>query len=135
MVKKVLVVDDSFIMRTMIRDMIAADSDFEVVGDAADGLKALEKVKALKPDVVLLDIEMPNMDGLECLKKIRILSPAKVVIISSVAQTGSPRAIQARQLGAFDVIAKPSGAMSLDLRQKKGSAIVQATRLACGLLL
>jgi two-component system chemotaxis response regulator CheB len=133
MTKKVLIVDDSYIMRTLIKSILTSDKEFEIVGDAQDGVVALEQIRKLKPDVVMLDIEMPNMDGIECLKKITLISRAKVIIISSVAQTGSPRALQARQLGAFEVLSKPSGAMSLDLTEKRGSEIVQASRRACGL--
>lgn len=133
MAKKVVVVDDSFVMRTLIKDIVSADADLQVVGDAADGVAALEAVKKLNPDVMLLDIEMPQMDGLECLKRLKLVSPVKVIILSSVAQTGSPQALEARRLGAADVLAKPSGAMSLDLKAKKGHDIVRAVRKAAGL--
>ena len=104
-----------------------------MVGEAGNGKLALDAVKTLNPDVILLDIEMPEMDGLECLKRLKLVSAAKVIIISSVAQTGSPQAMQARKDGAVDVIAKPSGAMSLDLAAKKGHDIVKAIRKAVGL--
>ncbi len=133
MSKKVVVVDDSYIMRTLVTNIVTADPDFEVVGSASNGALGLEAVKKFSPDLVLLDIEMPEMDGLECLKRLKLVSSAKVIIISSVAQTGSPQALEARKLGAVDVIAKPSGAMSLDLAQKKGHDIVIAARKATGL--
>lgn len=133
MAKKVMVVDDSFVMRTLLKDIMSADSDLQVVGEAANGNELLEKVKTLLPDVIMLDIEMPGMDGIEALKRLKLISTAKVVIVSSVAQTGSPQAMEARRLGAFDIIAKPSGAMSLDLKAKKGSDIVKAARRATGL--
>jgi len=133
MSKKVVVVDDSYIMRTLVTNIVTADPDFEVVGSAGNGVLGLEAVKKFSPDLVLLDIEMPEMDGLECLKRLKLVSSAKVIIISSVAQTGSPQAMEARRLGAVDVIAKPSGAMSLDLAQKKGHDIVIAARKATGL--
>ena len=133
MAKKILIVDDSFVMRTLMKDILSADSDLKVVGEAANGSEALEKAKALSPDVIMLDIEMPGMDGIEAMKRLKLISPAKVVIVSSVAQTGSPQATEARRLGAFDIIAKPSGAMSLDLKTKKGSDIVKTARRAAGL--
>lgn len=133
MAKKVLIVDDSFVMRTLVKDIVSADPDLQVVGDAGNGVEALEQVKKLNPDVVMLDIEMPQMDGLECMKRLKLVSQAKVIIISSVAQTGSPQALEARRLGAADVIAKPSGAMSLDLKAKKGHDIVKTVRKAVGL--
>lgn len=133
MSKTVLIVDDSFMMRTLVKDIVAADPELKVVGDAENGKVALDKVKELKPDAVLLDIEMPEMDGLEALKRMSLISKAKVIILSSVAQVGSPQAMEARKLGAFAVIPKPSGSMSLDIAQKKGSEIVQTLRKAVGL--
>lgn len=133
MSKKILVVDDSFMMRTLITDIVSADPDLKVIGDAENGKIALEKAKALAPDVILMDIEMPEMSGLEALKRLTLVSKAKVIIISSVAQIGSPQAMEARKLGAFGVIPKPSGSMSLDIAQKKGSEIVQTARRAAGL--
>ena len=133
MKKSVLVVDDSMIMRTLIKDIISADPDLQIVGDAPDGAAALEKVKQLKPDLVLLDIEMPKMDGIECLKRLKLMSPAKVIIISSIAQIGSKTSLDARKFGAADVIAKPSGATSLDIKTKKGHDITKAARKVLGL--
>lgn len=133
--KKVLVVDDSFMMRTLIKDILKADEDLEVVGEANNGAEALEKVQALSPQVILLDIEMPNMDGLEFMKRMKLLNnKAKIVVISSVALPGTPQAAEAKKLGALEIIPKPSGAMSLDLKAKKGSEIVKVTRRAAGLL-
>ncbi len=133
MAKKVLIVDDSVLMRTIITDIMKADSDFQVVAAASNGQIALTEAQKHKPDVILLDIEMPVMDGIECLKRLKLVSTAKVVILSSVAQAGSPQAMEARRLGAFDVIAKPSGAVSLDLRAKKGHDILKVVRRAVGL--
>lgn len=133
MSKKVLVVDDSFIMRTLIKDILSVDAELQVVGEAASGMETLEKVRQLQPDVILLDIEMPNMDGIECLKRLKLISSCKVVVVSSVAQIGTQTAIEARRLGAVDVISKPSGALSLDLKAKKGSDIVKMSRRAAGL--
>lgn len=130
---KVLVVDDSMMMRTIIGDIIKADSDLELVGDAEDGEKGLEKIKELDPDIVLTDIEMPIMDGIEMIKKMKLFSAAKVIVISSVTQIGSPRAMKARALGVYEVIPKPSGTMSLDLAMKRGHIITNTTRRAAGL--
>ena len=130
---KVLIVDDSFVMRSLVKRIVEADTDLKVVGEAGNGQEALNMVGSAAPDVVLLDIEMPVMDGLECLKRLRLQSKAKVIILSSVAQVGSPQAMEARKQGAFEIIAKPSGAMSLDLAAKKGHDIVKACRRAVGL--
>ncbi len=126
--KQILVVDDSFIMRTIIKDIVEADPDLEVAAVAENGKVGLERVRELKPDAILLDLEMPEMSGIDMLKRLALIGKAKVVVVSSVGQTGSPQAMEARRLGAVDVIAKPSGAMSLDLQAKKGHEIVRALR-------
>jgi len=127
---KVLVVDDSTMMLKMIKNIVSVDPDIEITGDAANGEMALEKVKDLDPDVILLDIEMPVMDGIEFMKRLKLISKAKVIILSKLAQAGSRYVMQARELGAVDVISKPSGAVSLDLEEKKGHEIVKAIRKA-----
>jgi two-component system, chemotaxis family, protein-glutamate methylesterase/glutaminase len=129
----VLIVDDSGFMRNVIKQILAVDDELEVAGEAEDGQVAIEKEKALKPEVILLDIEMPRLDGLGALKRFKLTSKAKVVILSSVAQLGSAAALEARRLGAFDVIAKPSGAISLDLKAKRGHEILRVVRAAVGL--
>ncbi|HEY1796731.1 MAG TPA: response regulator [Stellaceae bacterium] len=128
--KKILVVDDSFIMRTIIKDIVESDPELEVTGFAENGKVGLQRMRELKPDAILLDLEMPEMSGLDMLKRLMLLGKAKVIVVSSVGQTGSPQALEARRLGAVDVIAKPSGAMSLDLQAKKGHEIVQSLRRA-----
>jgi two-component system chemotaxis response regulator CheB len=131
--KQILVVDDSFIMRTIIKDIVDSDPELEVVGFAENGKVGLERVRELKPDAILLDLEMPEMSGIEMMKRLALLGKTKVVVVSSVGQTGSPQAMEARRLGAVDVIAKPSGAMSLDLQAKRGHEIVQSLRRALAL--
>ena len=130
---KVLIVDDSMVMRRMVSDIIKADPEIEVVGNAKNGEIALEKTKALQPDVVLLDIEMPVMTGFEYLEHVKAISTAKVVVLSSQGQAASEAATKARSLGAEDVVPKPSGGVSLNLKQSKGSDIVEAIRKAAGL--
>ena len=131
--KRVLVVDDSLLMRTVIRDIVSADEAFEIVGEAVDGLEAVDRAGTLKPDIILLDIEMPRLDGIGALKQLNLVSVATVIVVSSAAQLGSPQAVEARRLGAFDVIAKPSGALSLDMKARRGHDIVRAMRRAAGL--
>jgi two-component system chemotaxis response regulator CheB len=130
MTKNVLIVDDSFVMRTIIKDIVETDPELKVVGFAENGKIGLQKTRELKPDLLILDLEMPEMSGIEMLKRLALVSKAKVVVVSSVVAGDSPQAVEARRLGAVDVIAKPSGAMSLDLQAKKGHEIVQAVRRA-----
>ncbi len=106
-VKKVLIVDDSAFMRRVISDIINSDPRCEAVGTAADGKEALEKVQALKPDVISLDIQMPVMDGLTMLKKLNSLQPTPVVMMSTLTKEGAKETIEALELGAFDFVAKP----------------------------
>ncbi len=127
---KVLVVDDSTMMLKMIKNIVSADPDIDILADAVNGEEALEKVKEINPDVVLLDIEMPVMDGIEFMKRLKLISDAKVIILSKLALEGSSYVKQTRELGAVDVIAKPSGVVSLDLENKKGHEIVKAIRKA-----
>lgn len=127
---KVLIVDDSFLMRRVIRNIIEKDSDFEVVDEAANGLEALECTALKNPDVILLDIEMPKMDGLEFLRHAALLTNARIVIISSVAQLGSPQAVEALSLGASDIVPKPSGVLSMDLEERKSQELLGVIRKA-----
>ncbi|MDX9702514.1 MAG: chemotaxis response regulator protein-glutamate methylesterase [Candidatus Auribacterota bacterium] len=120
---KVLVVDDSSFMRQELTRLISDDPDIEVIGTAFDGAHALKKIPILKPDVVTLDIEMPQMDGLTALKHIMISHPLPVVIISSLTQKGAEITFEAIQLGAVEVIPKPSGTISLNIKQQKQEII------------
>ena len=131
--KRVLIVDDSFVMRALLADLTASDPSFAIVGEAENGRVAIERAKETKPEVILLDIEMPEMDGIEALKRLRLLSKAQVIIVSALTQVGSPMAAEAKRLGAFAVIAKPSGTLSLDIDEKKGTEIVRTMRKAVGL--
>jgi chemotaxis response regulator CheB len=121
--KKIMVVDDAAIMRVVIKNMLSQDPNLEVSYFAANGKEALDKLDQVQPDLILLDIEMPEMDGLEFLCHARLKSKAKVVMLSAVAPGGSTRAAQARSLGADAIISKPSGAISFDLEDKRGSHI------------
>jgi two-component system, chemotaxis family, protein-glutamate methylesterase/glutaminase len=131
--KTVLVVDDSGFMRTLVKQILGVDDNFVVIGEAGDGVSAVAMAMTSKPDIIVLDIEMPKMDGLEVMKRLRLFSKAKVVILSSVAQVGSEVAQKARMLGAFDVIPKPSGAISMDLKPKRGRQLIEVMHAAGGL--
>ena len=104
---RVLVVDDSAFMRFIISDVVNKTSDIKVVGVARDGKEALSYVPVLKPDVIILDVEMPVMDGLSTLKEIMSRFPRPVIMFSSLTTEGASTTIQALTLGAFDFIAKP----------------------------
>ncbi len=105
---RVLVVDDSATMRGLIAATLQRDPDIEVVGEAADPLEARQAIKALDPDVITLDVEMPNMNGLDFLEKIMRLRPTRVIMVSTLTEKGAAATIKALEIGAFDCIAKPS---------------------------
>jgi two-component system chemotaxis response regulator CheB len=104
---KVLIVDDSATMRSLIGAVLRRDPEIEVVGTAGDPLEARAKIKELEPDVLTLDIEMPNMNGLEFLEKIMRLRPMPVIMVSTLTQKGADATIEALEIGAFDCIGKP----------------------------
>lgn len=116
---RVLVVDDSSFMRTSLSYLLKSDTSIEVIGTAGDGRDAIEKVKELKPDVVLLDIEMPVMDGLTALSYIMAECPTPVVIISGHGEGDKRIAIKSLYHGAVDFIAKPGGVISYDIDKIK----------------
>ncbi len=106
---RVLIVDDSATMRALLRHAVAGDPGVEIVGEAADTADARAKIKALDPDVVTLDVEMPGMNGLEFLDKIMRLRPTPVIMVSNLTSPGAAASIAALELGAFDCLAKPGG--------------------------
>jgi len=105
---KVLVVDDSAVMRQLLSTLLEADPEIKVIGTAPDPLIARDKIKALNPDVVTLDVEMPHMDGVSFLRRIMTLRPMPVVMISTLTQAGAEITLEALEIGAVDFIAKPS---------------------------
>ncbi|WP_279483726.1 chemotaxis response regulator protein-glutamate methylesterase [Aureimonas sp. SK2] len=105
---RVLVVDDSATMRALIRHALTADPTIEIVGEAADPIEARQAIKALDPDVITLDIEMPGMNGLDFLDKIMRLRPTPVIMVSTLTLPGQAATIEALRLGAFECIPKPS---------------------------
>ncbi len=112
---RVLIVDDSALIRQMFSEFLDADPRIEVVGEAPDPFIAREKIKELSPDVITLDIEMPKMDGLTFLEKIMTLRPMPVVMVSSLTRKGADETIRALELGAVDYISKPvDSSISLD---------------------
>ena len=106
---RVLIVDDSASMRAMLKRMLSADPEIEVVGVAPEPDVARAMIKDLNPDVITLDIEMPGMDGLSFLERIMRLRPMPVVMCSTLTARGAEATIQALRLGAVDCVAKPTG--------------------------
>ncbi|OUS29663.1 chemotaxis response regulator protein-glutamate methylesterase [Gammaproteobacteria bacterium 45_16_T64] len=104
---KVLVVDDSMVIRQLLKQMINAEPDMEVVGTAADPIIARDKIKQLNPDVITLDIEMPRMDGITFLRNLMRLRPMPVVMISTLTEAGAAITMEALDIGAFDFVPKP----------------------------
>ncbi|MBF0257464.1 MAG: chemotaxis response regulator protein-glutamate methylesterase [Desulfamplus sp.] len=120
---RVLVVDDSAIVRKVFSQELSKERDIEVVGTAPDPYVARDKIVSLKPDVITLDIEMPRMDGITFLKKLMQYYPLPVIIVSSLTPKGSKLALEALSIGALEVISKPNAAysvgdMSIQLAEK-----------------
>ena len=130
---KVLIVDDSALMRRVLGDILRAADDLEVAF-ARDGVEAIAQLHAFRPDVVTLDVHMPRMDGLQCLDRIMVERPCRVVMVSSLTAEGADEALEAMQLGAVDIIAKPQGAISLAL-DEFGPALLERVRAAAAMRL
>ena len=112
----VLVVDDSAFMRKLISEMVESSGDYRVVGTATDGVDALEQIRALAPDIVTLDIEMPRLDGLQALEQIMKEMPRPVVMLSAAgSERGNEMTLRALERGAIEFVRKPSGPISIDL--------------------
>ncbi len=132
---KVLVVDDSALIREVLSRTLGRDGDITVVGAAEDPIEARAKIKALDPDVVTLDIEMPNMNGLAFLDKLMRLHPLPVVMVSTLTTKGASETLLALELGAVDFVAKPSTdlaggleAFGASLREKVRAAATSDVR-------
>jgi len=109
---RVVIVDDSPTMRGLISATLSRDPEIEIVGSAADPYEARAAIKALNPDVVTLDVEMPNMNGLEFLEKIMRLRPMPVVMVSTLTQKGAEVTLAALELGAVDAVGKPGAGVT-----------------------
>lgn len=132
---RVLVVDDSAVVRRMISEALAQDPEIEVVGTACDPYVARDMILQLEPDVLTLDIEMPRMDGLTFLKILQEHRPMPVIIVSSLTTAGSKIALRAMELGAVDVVAKQSSAWNIgSLREQLAHRVKGAARARLSLL-
>jgi two-component system chemotaxis response regulator CheB len=137
---KVLIVDDSALVRKLLTDILSADAELEVVGTAMDAHAAREKIKALHPDVITLDIEMPKMDGITFLRNLMRLNPLPVIMISTLTEKGAEVTLDALQAGAVDFVSKPKIDISNTLDEYseeittkvKAAANVRVRRLETG---
>lgn len=128
--RSVLVVDDSAFMRRLISQILEGSGEFQVIGTARNGHDALQKVHALDPELVTMDVDMPELDGLQALGYIMSEAPRPVVMLSAATtHSGHDATLRALELGAVDFVRKPSGAISLDLA-RVGDRLLQALRAA-----
>lgn len=127
---KVLIVDDSAIVRRLLTDALSVEADIEVVGTAPDPFIARDKILALHPDVLTLDIDMPRMDGLTFLKRLMRFHPLPVIVVSSLGIASSRVALEALESGAIDVVAKPSGPQSVGYLRDDLASKIRAASVA-----
>lgn len=120
---RVLVVDDSALMRRVICNLLEEDADLQVVGTAVDGFEAIHKVQELSPDVVTLDLEMPRLDGLQTLGYLMSERPTPCIMLSAYTPSGAETTLKALEYGAADFVQKPSGAISLNLERVREELI------------
>ena len=128
---RVLVVDDSAFMRKMVSEILARDPGICIVGSARDGADALSKLVPLQPDVITLDVEMPVLDGFGTLAQIMQRRPTPVLMLSSLTQAGADATLRCLELGAVDVVGKPSGSISLDI-EKVAAELIAKVKAAAG---
>lgn len=126
---RVLVVDDSALMRKMVGDIVQEAEGLALAGQAKNGLEALEMAEKLRPDVITLDLEMPKMDGLQALARLMSERPVPTVILSAHAKEGAEPTLLALELGAVDFVTKPSGSISLDIDRVR-EQLVERIRVA-----
>jgi two-component system, chemotaxis family, protein-glutamate methylesterase/glutaminase len=126
---RVLVIDDSALVRSLLTEIINKQTDMEAIGSAPDPLVAREMIRAMNPDVLTLDVEMPKMDGLDFLERLMRLRPTPVVMVSTLTERGADTTIRALELGAIDFVAKPKLGIASGL-QELGRDICEKIRVA-----
>jgi len=127
---KVLVVDDSLFMRTLVADMLNSDPEIEVIDTAKDGAEAVNKIPGIRPDCITLDLAMPGWDGLTTLKHIMRQYPTPVVILSAYSKKDADITIECLKVGAISFVLKPSGELSLDIETVRGLLIEEVKAAA-----
>lgn len=127
---RVLIVDDSALIRRLFTELLNADPGIEVLDTASDPFEAREKIKKLNPDVITLDVEMPHMDGIVFLEKIMSLRPMPVVMVSSMTQKGADTTLRALELGAVDYISKPTEKQTRDTLSELQAELIDKVKSA-----
>lgn len=127
---RVLIVDDSALMRDLLTNILSSDPDIEVVGAANDPYQARTMIKELNPDVVTLDVEMPRMDGLSFLEKIMRLRPMPVVMVSTLTQKHADITVRALEMGAVDVVGKPTIDMKRGMEERRDELLQKVRNAA-----
>ena len=125
---KILIIDDSLMMRTLLNNIVSTENYCEIVGLGSNGKEGLELVKYQQPDLIFLDIEMPVMNGIEFLKRVRLISKAKVIVVSYIVKDNFVHKQMLESYGATTVISKPSGSLSLNLDEERGKEIINIIR-------
>ena len=127
---RVLIIDDSALVRALLTRILAADEALQVVGTAPDAFVAREKIKALNPDVLTLDVEMPRMDGLTFLRNLMRLRPMPVIMVSSLTEHGAEVTLDALAIGAVDYLPKPKIDLAATLADYKDELIAKVKMAA-----
>lgn len=130
---KVLIVDDSATIRTIVKEIINLDPQLTVVGEAKDPFEAREKIKTLQPDIITLDVEMPKMDGITFLSNLMRLRPMPVIMLSTLTTQGADITLQALEIGAIDFIAKPSFEELIKSKDSFKDALLSKLKAAVGI--
>jgi two-component system chemotaxis response regulator CheB len=131
---KVLIIDDSALVRQTLESILSSDNEIEVIGTAADPYIAAQKINECTPDVITLDIEMPRMDGLTFLRKLMSQFPIPVIVVSTLTEKGTETALKALEFGAVEVIAKPK-INAKQLLESDGAGLIEKIKMAAGVVL